>query len=97
MDKPIFMSLRYGSFSQNLDGMKELWMTVSRVPMHMALGTASIPRANLWQIKAFSKIYWVIAVIRREDPLKYLTHSPLWLSLNQYINRDNRKVYQSFI
>lgn len=29
-------------------------MTVGGVPMHTALGTASIPIANLWEIKAFS-------------------------------------------
>lgn len=65
-------------------------MTVGGVPMHTALGTASIPIANLWEIKAFSKFYWVIAVIRRDAPLKYSTHSPLCPSLDQSINRDNR-------
>lgn len=58
-------------------------MTVGGVLMQMMPGTTCIPGANLRQIKAFSKFYWVIVVIRREALLKYATHSPLWQSLDQ--------------
>lgn len=58
-------------------------MTVGGVLMQMVLETACIPEANLRQIKAFSKCYWVTVVIRMEALLKYATHSPLWQRLDQ--------------
>jgi len=91
------VSLRCVSFIWNLDRMKELWMTVGRVPVHTVPRKASILMANLQQIKACSKFYWVLVIIRREAPLKYLTHATLWPSLDQYIHKDNRRVSQSFV